>query len=210
MRPLNLAQRPFKNERLQALSVGVAAVVLVALTAWQAFVVRKLLPRQTSSLHQEVSSLEQKLERFRDERKRIPATRPDVRTLAQWARVKGLVDQRMFSWTDLFASLEEVIPDGVRLTSIAPRTDKGEVEITLTAMVRSPDDGWEFVRVLEDHPEFSNVYPTSEADTGVFSYKMTYRSSAPWRAARIAAAEAAALRVDSLRAAGPGTEGMTP
>jgi Tfp pilus assembly protein PilN len=176
------------------LGVGIAAVVLAGLTVWHALVVRDLLPRRTSALHNEVAELEKKLRALREKRRDIRVTNPEPRTLAQWTRVKELVDRRMFSWTDLFASLEEVIPDGVRLTSIVPRVEKGEVEITLSAMARTPDDGWDFVRRLQDHPEFSNVYPTSEADTGLFTYKMAYRSSAPWRAARAAAvaAEAAA------------------
>lgn len=194
MRPLNLARRPFRNERLQTLGVVTAALVLVGLTAWQALVVRDLLPRRTSALHQEVTELEKKLEHFRNERRSIRVAVPEPRTLAQWARVKELVDQRMFSWTDLFASLEEVIPDGVRLVSIAPSVVKGDVKIGISAMVRTPDDGWEFVRVLQDHPEFSDVYPTSEAESGRFSYTMTYRSSAPWKAARAAALEVAAAK----------------
>ena len=190
MRPLNLARRPFRNERLQTLGVGLAAVFLLGLTVWHALVVRNLLPRRTSALHQEVAALEKKLERFRTERRTSRVPLPEARTLAQWTRAKELVDRRLFSWTDLFASLEDVIPDGVRLVSITPRVEKGEVEITLAAMVRTPDDGWEFVRVLQDHPEFSNVYPTSEAESGLFNYKMVYRSSAEWRTTRAAALEA--------------------
>lgn len=203
MRPLNLARRPFRNERLQTLGVSTAAAVLVGLTIWHALVVRDLLPRRTSALHTEVAELERKLKRLRDERRRIRVAVPEPRTLAQWTRVKELVDRRMFSWTDLFASLEEVIPDGVRLVSIAPRVEKGDVEITIAAMVRTPDDGWDFVRVLQDHPEFSNVYPTSEAETGLFNYKMGYRSSADWRASRAAAlaagvaAEKASVEVEA-------------
>jgi Tfp pilus assembly protein PilN len=174
------------------LAVSTAAAVLVGLTVWHGLVVRDLLPRRTSALHQEVAALEKKLERFQNERRSMRVAVPEARTLAQWNRVKGLVDQRMFSWTDLFSSLEEVIPDGVRLTSIAPTVEKGQVEIVMAAMVRTPDDGWEFVRVLQNHPEFSEVYPTNEAETGMFGYKMAYRSSAPWRAARAAALEAAA------------------
>jgi Tfp pilus assembly protein PilN len=205
VRPLNLARRPFRNERLQTLGVGLAAAVLVGLTVWHAIVVRDLLPRRTSALHQEVAAAEKELARLRSERRTIRITVPEARTLAQWIRVKELVDQRLFSWTDLFASLEEVIPDGVRLTSIVPKAEKGQVLIILSAMVRTPDDGWEFVRVLEDHPEFSNVYPTSEAETGLFNYKMGYRSSAPWRAARTAAllagTAAEEAKVEALAAA---------
>jgi Tfp pilus assembly protein PilN len=192
VRPLNLARRPFRNERLQTLAVGVVAVALVGVTVWHALVVRDLLPRRTSAQHNEVAELEKKLQSLRDKRRSIRVTVPEARTLAQWTRVKELVDRRMFSWTDLFASLEEVIPDGVRLVSIAPKVEKGDVEITISAMVRTPDDGWEFVRVLQDHPEFSNVYPTSEAESGLFNYKMGYRSSAPWRAQRAAAMNAGA------------------
>jgi Tfp pilus assembly protein PilN len=208
MRPLNLARRPFRNERLQTLGVSAAAVLLMGLTAWHAVVVRNLLPRRTSALHQEVAELEKKLEHFRNERRSIRVTVPEKRTLAQWTRVKELVDQRLFSWTDLFASLEEVIPDGVRLVSVVPKVVKGEVEINISAMVRTNDDGWEFYRVLEDHAEFSDVYPTEEAETGLFVYKMSYRSSASWRAARAAALEAAVAAKAKAEAEGGATGGV--
>ena len=58
MKALNLAQRPFRNERLAATAFGAAAAVLIALTLWHAIVIRDLLPARTSERHREVAALE--------------------------------------------------------------------------------------------------------------------------------------------------------
>jgi hypothetical protein len=69
----------------------------------------------------------------------------------------------------------------VRLLSIAPRVDKGEVTLELNAAARSYERGLELIRMLEDRPEFSNVYPVSRGDEeeSRFSYTMRYEPQEP-------------------------------
>ena len=40
--------------------------------------------------------------------------------LREWSAVKRLVDRRAFSWTGLFAALEQALPPGVRLVAVQP------------------------------------------------------------------------------------------
>ena len=178
MRPLNLASRPFRNERLGEALFALGAAALLAVTVWHALVIRDLLPARTSGLHREVAALDAELEALRKEAASRPTETPPAPVLAQWALVKELVDRRTFSWAGLFASLEGVVPDDVRLTSISPTVRKGEVEIEVSAMVREPAAGWEFVRALQAHDEFHDVFPTSEADRE-FRYKLRYRPRPP-------------------------------
>lgn len=172
MRPINLATQPSRNERLPATLFALAAAALAAVTIWHALSIRKLLPARTSALHREVAALEAEEVKLRDEASSLRTETPPTATLAQWNLVKDLVDGRAFSWTGLFGRLEELIPDGVRLTAISPSVRKGEVMLDLTASVRSPGAGWEFVRVLEES-DFDDVYPMSEAKDE-FSYTMRY------------------------------------
>jgi Tfp pilus assembly protein PilN len=174
MRSLNLAAQPFRNERLGEALFAAGAVGLLALTVWHAAVIRDLLPARTSALHREVAALEAELASLRQEGRSGRTETPPAPVLAQWTLVKDLVDRRAFSWTGLFASLEEVIPEDVRLTSITPVVRKGQVELDLTATVRSASAGWEFVRALGESEEFHDVYPMSETDRE-FRYTMRYR-----------------------------------
>lgn len=174
MRALNLAQRPFRNERLAATAFVAAAAVLIGVTAWHAVVIRSLLPAQTSERHREVEALEAELGKLRDEARTLKTETPPASTLAQWNLVKDLVDRRAFSWTGLFARLEQVMPEGVRLTSISPSVRKGQVDLDVDAAVRSREAGWEFVRVLEAGGDFHSVYPRSE-NGNEFRYVIRYR-----------------------------------
>ena len=174
MKALNLAQRPFRNERLAATVFAIASAALVGVTVWHAVVIRNLLPARTTERHQEVAALETELTKLGEEARTLKTETPPTATLAQWNLVKDLVDRRAFSWTGLFARLEQVMPEGVRLTSISPSVRKGQVELDVDAAVRSREAGWEFVRVLEDGGDFYDVYPKSE-NGNQFSYGIRYR-----------------------------------
>jgi Tfp pilus assembly protein PilN len=174
VKPLNLAGRPFRNERMGATAFAVAVTALVGVTVWHAVVIRNLLPARTSERHREVEALEGELTKLREEARSLKTETPPAPTLAQWNLVKELVDRRAFSWTGLFARLEQVIPEGVRLTSISPAVRKGQVDLDVDAAVRSREAGWDFVRVLEAGGDFYNVYPRSE-DGNEFRYVIRYR-----------------------------------
>ena len=124
-------------------------MALAALTVRHAFLVRALLPGRTSALHDEVTRLDAEATRLRAEQESLRGIAPDPKALARWLVVKDLVDRRAFSWTNLFARLEERIPDGARLVSITPKVTRGEIVLDVQAMVRSPEVGWQFVRTLD-------------------------------------------------------------
>jgi Tfp pilus assembly protein PilN len=178
VRPLNFASQPFRNERLPALLFGVAAVVLVAVTVRHALVLRALLPARTSKLHREVAALETELDRLRAEGRSLAAPQPDKQALAEWSVLKDLVDRRTFSWTGLFARLEQVLPREVRLVSIAPDVKNGQVVLDIVAVARPSQVGLSLVGLLEQRAEFEDVYPVrvSERDGGEaeFNYTMRY------------------------------------
>ena len=178
MRPLNFATRPFRNERLPMLLFSVASAVLLGATVHHAFVVRALLPARTSKLHQEVAGLERELDQLRAENRTLTAPKVDKQSIEEWVVLKDLVDRRTFSWTGLFARLEQVLPRQVKLVSIAPDVSKGEVVLDILAVAQPASAGLSLVGVLEQRPEFEDVYPVNlnEGESGAaeFSYKMRY------------------------------------
>jgi len=188
--PLNLATQPPRNERLPALLLSLAAIALVGLTVRHAFVVWALLPSRTSALHREVEAQDAEVARLRTEVAALRAPKPDPAAVKQWALVKGLVDRRAFSWTDLFDRLEEVLPPGVRLLSVAPTVRDGELRLELQALARSGEDALQFLGVLQKRPEFgdANVLGLDDSDEGTqVTYTMKFVPSArpaPSREAR--------------------------
>jgi Tfp pilus assembly protein PilN len=181
VRPLNLATQPFRNETLPLVLLAVGGLVLVLVTAQHALTIRRLLPDRTSAAHRKAAALEEEAARLRAEVRETRVAQPPSTVIAQWRLLKELVDRRAFSWTGLFSVLEEVLPPGVRLMSIAPRVDKDEVTLELTAAARSYERGLELIRILEDRPEFSNVYPVSRGDEeeSRFRYTMRYVPQEP-------------------------------
>jgi hypothetical protein len=178
MRPLNFASQPFRNETLPAVLFGAASALVIAITIHHAFVVRGLLPARTSKVHTEVAALERELDRLRTEARGLKAPDPDKAMVAEWLVLKDLVDRRTFSWTGLFARLEQVLPREVRLVSIAPDVKGGQVNLEITAMARPAQAGLGLVGVLEGRGEFEDVYPVSiaeqEGGTAEFQYTMRY------------------------------------
>lgn len=180
-RALNLASRPLRNEALPLLLFQASCVLVLAITLKHALVVRTLLPDRTTAVNQEVSTLEKEVARLRAEGNGLVRPTPDPRAVAQWALLKELVDKRTFSWTDLLARLEEIMPRGARLVSVQPSINKGQMVLDLTAIARSSKDGLDFIKVLEEDPAFADVYPLSKQNSGgdlEFHYTMHYRPEA--------------------------------
>jgi len=179
VRPLNLASQPFRNERLPALLLEVAALGVLALTAEHALLLRQLLPGRTSGVRQEAAALEAESARLRAETRSQRSNRPDPAGMTEWALIKDLVDRRAFSWTLLFSHFEAVLPDGVRLVTVAPTVRKGEVLLDVGAVARTPEEAREFVRRLEGRREFDDVYLRGEGEAGEVRFTMKYRAASP-------------------------------
>jgi hypothetical protein len=210
MRALNLATRPFRNEAFPSMAFWASALLLLALTAKHALVVRALLPDKTSALHEEVRRLDGEAARLRAEAAALRGPAPDGALVKKWSQIKDLVDQRTFSWTRLMARLEKVIPEGVRISAITPTVRQGEVRLDLSAQAQTTEGGLEMLKRLQQRPEFKGAVPVSVGESGAegesvkeFRYSMFYDpSAAPAEEAPAAKADAAA---DD--AADPGEDG---
>ncbi len=158
--PLNLASRPFRNTRLPRLLLGLAWTVLLTLTAVQAVLIWRLLPSQTEPSWREARRLESQLATLaqREQRSRVEVP---TATLKRWAALRELVDRRAFSWTRLLLVLEETTPPGVRLLSLSPQTREAGMGLEIEADARTQADVLQLVRLLEERPEFEQVYPLS-------------------------------------------------
>lgn len=160
MRPaLNLARRPFRNERLPALLLAAAAVAVLLLTARHALELRRLTTARGSAAEQELGRLEQRRQALLAEAGRLKAPDPPPDEVARWTSLRNLVDQRSFSWTGLLACLEDVLPADVRLVSIAPAPRRSGFRIQLVAVGRTDEAALAFMGRLEKRPEFTEVYP---------------------------------------------------
>lgn len=161
----NLATRPFYNERLVR---GVLIVALAATAAWAAVNAATIM-----SLSQQSAMLS---ERVRTEGLRAAAARTEadavrrgldvaqLKSVAQSAtEANGLIQQRTFSWTELFNQFEATLPPDVRLVQVQPQVDKdGRLMVALTVISRRIEDLDSFIGQLEATGAFRGVLSRSD------------------------------------------------
>jgi Tfp pilus assembly protein PilN len=180
----NLATRPLRNERLPAVLMTLALIGLLALSVKHALVLRGLLPSRTAVVEGEVRGLDGELRELRAEAQSLPRPTPEVLKLSEWQALRGLVDRRAFSWTRLLSRLEDVLPSGVKLASVAPKMKDGRITVEIGAVGRTITDGFGVMKVLEATPDFEDVVPSSvgqaqSGDDSEIHYTMKYTPAAP-------------------------------
>jgi Tfp pilus assembly protein PilN len=156
--PLNLARRPFRNERLPTLVLAFGCLVLAGGSVRHALIARDLMPGRARDVEGRLAVLEKEIEGLRAESADLQGLAAPPEALKEWAAVKRLVDRRAFSWTGLFGALEEALPPGVRLVSVSPRDDGGRIELALVAVGRRDQDALALLSGLQSHAEFEGAF----------------------------------------------------
>jgi DNA-binding transcriptional MerR regulator len=182
---LNLSTRPFYNERGLHLLLGVLALLLAGVTVFNARELLALSSRHTATRTQ----MEADRARAQDARQRATRLRAELnqdeleRVLAQAREANALIDERTFSWTELFNHLETTLPADVMLRSVQPQAKDGRVTVILGVVARSVDDIDEFMERLEATGAFGGLLATSESpdDDGTLMATLegVYASAAP-------------------------------
>jgi Tfp pilus assembly protein PilN len=106
---------------------------------------------------------EREATRLRSEASRIRAqiNPTELETVATAAReANDLIDQRAFSWTELFSQFEATLPGDVRITAVQPRLEKGTFIVGVAVEARRAEDLDAFIEALETTGHFHNVLAT--------------------------------------------------
>jgi hypothetical protein len=155
----NLSTRPFYNEKMVSLVVGLVLLVAIGLTIFNTL--------QLISLMRERRVLNAHIARDRGEAARITAQADAVRRTVDQPRLQllasstreanALIDQRTFSWTEFFGLIEKALPRDVRLIGVSPRVEKGEFKIGMRVSTRTPENLKEFSDALAGTGAFYDV-----------------------------------------------------
>jgi type IV pilus assembly protein PilN len=161
---LNLATNPLQTHRkflaVSGLIGALAGIVFLAL-AGQVYSVRKsneALRVRADAVRQEMVGLM----RQRDELGNFFKEEQNARLNERSTFLNSLIDEQSLNWTQMFMDLEKILPTGVRLVSIDPAHDKGQVLVKLQVGAISDDAKLKFVRALESSPAFKEVREISE------------------------------------------------
>jgi hypothetical protein len=139
--------------------------VLLLVSVSHGLVARDLLPERTAAVDGELVSLEDERARLLRESAALAGRSASPEQLEEWAAIRTLVDRRTFSWSALFGSLEEIMPPDVRLVSVAPTGEKGQIQLSLSAVCRTVAAGHEFLDVLQESAQFEDPFPESVGET---------------------------------------------
>lgn len=161
----NLATRPFYNVALVKMVLGGVAALVLALTLLNLVQLVRLAASHRA-LGARTSEATQEAARLRADAARIRAqiNPEELQLVAAAAReANALIDQRAFSWTELFARFETTLPDDVRITAVQPQLDRdGRFTVSVGLEAREPEDLDAFVEALEAEGGFRNVLAVQE------------------------------------------------
>jgi hypothetical protein len=166
---LNLSTRPFKPYRAANFGLLALFLSLIAVSVWQVYTYQ-----QNSALAASIRPNQQKAQE-ESERLSQQLTRVNAQMFSDNAADKisqvqilnNILLRKSFSWTTVFANLEQVMPENVHLLNLRPFVDdKGNMGLNITFRGRTFDDGHLFVKTMETSPIFSNVVLAIEAPTG--------------------------------------------
>lgn len=161
---VNVATRPFYNERGVHLLLAAIAMVLLGLCAFNAFALSTLGERE-QALGGQITDQET---RARDLRQDAAKVRGSIRedelqsVLVAAREANGLIDRRTFSWTQLFNYLEATLPEDVMLTTVRPIVEGETVTVTLGIIGRRVAAIDDFMTQLEATRAFTDVLSRDE------------------------------------------------
>jgi Tfp pilus assembly protein PilN len=156
---LNFATSPLLNRRKFVAGAGAAGIVgllaflILSVTAFRTWRSNREITAETDALRQHIRQLvarQQELRIFFEQ----PA---EKQQMDRAAFLNSLILERSFPWVRLFEDLEKDLPPGVRVVNIAPRLEKGRVQVKIVIGADSDENKIKFLQALENSKSFSEV-----------------------------------------------------
>ena len=149
---INLATHPHEDASafyrrwgtgLAVLALATAALIAVAVHEWMS----------TRSITRQIAGIQKEMDQLDDTKNRALAilNRPEHQgTRRRSEFVNELIEFKSFSWTQVLADMERLMPTRVQLVSIRPELDKQhDIQVTITAASDNSDKGLELLQNIE-------------------------------------------------------------
>ena len=162
---LNLSTRPYKPYRAVNLGLMILLLVLIAVSAGQVYTYQ-----QNSSFAATIRGDQLKNKEEADQlRKEVGLLRDKMYSgnaatkMTEVEFLNQLLKRKSFSWTTVFANLEEIMPENVYLLNLRPFVDeKGQMGLNIDLRGRTFADAQGFVKTLESSRIFSEIAVAAE------------------------------------------------
>lgn len=156
---MNLATKPFYNERTVHLCLGVIGALGLALLVSGGLKMASLARHSTEMGIRTDQAARVRAELTGSTKELQKEMAPGVLdSLADATReANELIDRRVFSWTAFFNRLESTLPADVMVTELRPEIDDGAVSVSMGVVGRDLNAISDFVVSLEGSGAFSEV-----------------------------------------------------
>lgn len=161
---LNLSTAPQENHRpflLGAFLTGTLGILIFVLLAHATYKSWKA----SRDLRADIARLEGQIQTDRQHRQDLSnyfRSSGAQTVLERSDFLNSLIDARSFPWTKIFTDLEEALPPGVRVVSIAPKLVNGRAEVTLEVGADSDESKIKFLEAMEKSSVFSGMVVSDE------------------------------------------------
>jgi hypothetical protein len=155
----NLSTRPFYNERAVHAVAAVVALLVLAITALQVVRVVRLSQYKTelnAAITRDRNEADYRTKEAAQVRRGLDQKELAVVSAAA-KEANQLIEQRTFSWTQLFNHLEATLPEDVMLVAVQPEFEEGVTYVSLDVQARQSDDIDAFWDSLEKTNAFRDI-----------------------------------------------------
>ena len=159
--PINLSTEPFRHNRAKVVISAVCSVLLLILLGAQTYIILGERASAAESRNS-VAMLDAQLRALTTEQNNIDGTlrQPvNAEVLQQSVLLNALVQRKAISWARLFADIEGVLPNSVRLIQIRlPQVNtRNEVTLDIEVGTLQPENAFEFTSRLQNSPDRKSV-----------------------------------------------------
>jgi type IV pilus assembly protein PilN len=166
---INLATHPYEDARrfylqwLPLLLGLLALAILLSVKAYASFQDRREVVRQLDAKNRQISQLQQE----RKQAETTLAQPANSGTRDQAVLLNQLFKRKSFSWTQVLADLETLMPRGVQVVSIKPDlSPAGQLQFTMDVASERRDAVIELVRRMEASAQFQGAQIRNEKHEG--------------------------------------------
>jgi type IV pilus assembly protein PilN len=161
---INLATHPHEDARafyfrasatLGAIALVTALLILITLRQW----------RNTRDISAELGQVQHQISQLDKEKAKSEEilNRPENRGTRDRSRfVNSLIAQKSFSWTQVFADLEKLMPTQVHLVSINPELKQNQISMRMVVGGTSREKAIDLLHNLENSRHFREPRELSE------------------------------------------------
>ena len=163
---INLATRPYEDVGAFYRTWGalVAAIALITLVlaglTISSLASARTVGRQTAKLRTQMAQLDREKQAAQD-----MLNRPENRETRDRSRfLNALIARKAFSWTQVFADLEKIVPAHVHVLAITPDiTEDNQIKVAMRVEAESREQSVDLVRRLEESRSFRDPQVKSES-----------------------------------------------